>query len=116
MNEAVSEPDERQENPSAAGGWSEILDLVAEEWRPLATRLQGLGIPVPADCEVDLTRSGRVIPAQAVLLWRGERDVALVDSRLPMPDTDAVVVPAKPSSDAAAVAASLAEHLGVVAA
>jgi hypothetical protein len=51
-----------------------------------------------------------------VLLWRGERDVALVDSRLPMPDTDAVVVPAKPSSDAAAMAASLAEHLGVVAA
>ena len=115
VGKARREPDEQSETASAADGWSEILDIVAEEWRPLVTRLRDAGIPVPVDCEVDLTRSGRVIPVQAVLLWRGERDVALMDRRLAMPDTDAVVVPADPFGDAGEVAASLAEHLGVVA-
>ena len=97
---------DRPAPPSAPDPWAAILDVVSDQWRPLAGKLRALGVPVPDDAHADLTHGKSVTGAQAVLLW-SSANVALVDEADADTATDAMKVPATPDADGAVITALL---------
>lgn len=100
--------------PLLGDGWPEILALLDEEWRPLATALQDKGVPAPDDAHADLLIGGRVSEHKAILLWaQATPFVALVGADLSLEEGRGRVLRVAPDIDPAPIVAALLSHLGV---
>jgi hypothetical protein len=82
----ASRPEPRAEGAEAVDGWSEILDLVEDGWRPLLEGLRQANLEAPDDADWEILIDGRVSGHKAIVVWRpGATSVALVDEGI---DTD----------------------------
>lgn len=64
-------------------GWSEILDLVDDGWRPLLEGLRAADLEAPDDADWEIAIDGRVSDHKAIVVWRpGPASVALVDESM----------------------------------
>jgi ATP-dependent helicase/nuclease subunit A len=106
-----------REGDSGSGAWAEALELVEltdDTWLPLVEALMALGAPPPDLDSIgrELTRGGTVTAYTAVMMWRVDDELALVDAATPQGTYDQELYRADPAGDPLETAGALCVVLG----